>query len=333
MRNFKNCLLAAVASIAVTLPVQGSAQEFKWDLADEYAPTSLPGEMDALFAKIVEQRSGGKIKITPQFGGAIGFNSQQHLEMVRSGAVPLASTPIHFNGGVDPTLEVGALPFLVKSTKQARLMYEIAFPYYEKALRKQNQIPIAATPWDPSGFWAKKPIDSPEALKGLKIRVYDVNGQLTMKDAGANPVTMGWGEIVMALATNGISGVLTSAEGGVNAKFWQYLDNFTEVNYATPLNMIHMNLDTWNALSPELQQIIREAGAEVTEKAFSVLDERRQANYETMRKNNMTVTTTVNPALTTLLQNAAKTATDRWLKRMGPDGEKILAEFRKRTTE
>lgn len=330
MSALRTCLLAAVAATAFALPTQGMAQEFKWDLADEYAPSSLPGEMDTLFAKIVEEKSGGKIKITPQFGGAIGFNSQQHLEMVRSGAVPLASTPIHFNGGVDPILEVGALPFLVKSTAQARLMHEIAFPYYEKALREQNQVPIAATPWDPSGFWAKKPIDNVDALKGLKIRVYDVNGQLTMKDAGANPVTMGWGEIVMALATNGISGVLTSAEGGVNAEFWQYLDNFTEVNYATPVNMIHMNLDSWNALSPDLQKIVKEAGAEVTEKAFSVLDERRQANYVKMRDNKMTVTTTVDPELTALLEASSKTATDRWLKRMGPDGENILKEFRER---
>lgn len=329
---FRNVALATMLAAMVGTPPLGSAvaQDYRWDLANEYAASSLPGEGDQLFVQITEEKSNGQIKITPHFGGSIGFGSEEHFQMVQLGAIQLANTPIHFHGGVDPLLEIGSLPFVASTPERARILYEVTKPYYDEVLREHNQVRLAVTPWPPSGLWATKPITTVDDLKGWKLRVYDVNGQLTLKEAGANPVRLGWADIVPALSTGAISGILTSAEGGVNSEFWQYLDYFTEINYATPLSMIHMNLDVWNSLSEDLQQILREAGEAVTERSFAALEERRQQNYQTMRENGMTVITDPDPELLKHLEQSARPALERWLERIGPEGSRILAKFRER---
>ena len=47
------------------------------------------------------------------------------------------------------------------------------------------------------------------------------------------------------LASGGIDGVLTSVEGGTNAKFWEHLTHFSAINYSMSLNMTHLNKDAY----------------------------------------------------------------------------------------
>ncbi|MCC6304311.1 MAG: TRAP transporter substrate-binding protein [Rhodobacteraceae bacterium] len=284
--------------------------------------------MDKAFADLVAERSGGRIKITIHYGGAIGFKSREHLDMVGSGAVELADTPIHFHGGTNPLLEIGSLPFITATADDAYRLYGMLQDDYVEVLGKLNQVPIAAAPWTPVGFWSNMPFTKPEDLHGWTVRVYDINGQITLKEAGANPVTMAWTEVVPALTTHAIDGVLTSADAGANAEMWQYLKHYTEVGYGWQWNLIHMNLDTWNSLPPDLQEIVRDAGREVTERAFTDIKDKLTQSYDKLRANGVTVVTELDPALREFLLKAAKPAEDRWLERMGPAGAEILDAYR-----
>ena len=320
--------LSAVLLFSVMGPV--AAQEYRWDLPNEYAATSMPGEADALFAKIIKERSGGRIVVTVHPGGALGFKSEGHFDMVADGAIPLANTPPHHVAGYEPVLGIGSLPFLAKTPEEAKTLYEVSKPYYDKALRKHNQVLIAAVPWPPSGFWANRPITKVADIKGWKLRVYDVNGQLTLKEAGAAPIQLSWADIIPALSAGSISGVLTSAEGGVTSNFWDHQSHFNEINYAVPLSMIHMNLDVWNSLPPDLQEAVTETGEIVTADSFAKLATRRANNYKKMRAKGMTVVTEVEPELIALLQKGGEVPMNRWLGKMGADGQALLDEFFKR---
>ena len=73
------------------------------------------------------------------------------------------------------------------------------------------------------------------------------------------PLSMPWGEVYASLRTGMIDSVLTSSESAKNGKFWEVLNNFKPINYAYPLNMIIINLDYWNALTPEQQEAMLKA--------------------------------------------------------------------------
>ena len=86
-----------------------------------------------------------------------------------------------------------------------------------------------------------KPLDSMDAIKNVRIRTYDANGTITLRNAGAAPIQLSWADTVPQLTTGGIDGVLTSADGGAAAQLWEHQSHFTEVNYASPLQIVHMN--------------------------------------------------------------------------------------------
>jgi len=323
------CLAAAAALALGAAPA--AADVTKWDMANEYNATSNHGEGDTFFANLLKEKSRGQIEITLHFGASLGYKSKDQLDAVGDGAIPIADTYVGPLGGIDPMFLLPSLPFLAATTEEAATLFEVAKPYYEAIFAANNQKLLYASPWAPSGIWAKKPVDNIAALKNLKIRTYDPNGTITLQEAGAAPIQLSWADVVPQLGTGGIEAVLTSAEGGTNAKFWEHLSHFTEINYAMPLNMVHINLDVFNGLSPELQKAVLDAAAETSAHNWKGVDARNQSNYATMRENGMTVVTGVSPEYLKALNAAGQRALDEWLVKTGDKGRAIIAEYKKRT--
>jgi TRAP-type C4-dicarboxylate transport system substrate-binding protein len=318
------CLTLAFGAATV------SAKTYKWDMANEYAPTSIHCQNDQFFIKTLEEKSNGQIKITFHPGASLGYKSKDQFDAVTDGVLPIADTYVGPLRGIDPIFLLSSLPFLAKTIDEAKVLWDVSKPHYEKVLKDNNQILLYASPWPPSGIWAKRAIRSVPELENLKIRTYDPNGTITFKNIGAAPIQLSWSDVVPQLGTGGIESVLTSAEGGVSAKFWDLLSHFIEINYSSPLNMSHMNADVFNDLPPELQKAVMEAAAEANEFAWNAAKTRVEENYRDMRANKMTVVTDAPDNFKEALAEAGKPAVEDWLKKMGSEGEKILAEYRKR---
>ena len=307
------------------------AETYKWDMANEYAPTSIHSENDIFFIQTLEKLSGGRITIVHHPGAALGYKSKDQFDAVTDGALPIADTFVGPLRGIHPIFELSSIPFLAKTIEQAKVLWAVSVPYYEKVLKENDQILLYASPWPPSGLWAKKPIRSTDDLRNLKIRTYDPNGTITFKNAGAAPIQLSWSDVVPQLGTGGIHAVLTSAEGGVSSKFWDLLNHFTEINYSSPLNMVHMNATVFNKLPEDLKKAVREAADLANDYAWQVAYDRVQQNYTDMKAHGMTVVTDVPEDFLEKLAESGKPALDEWLKKMGSDGEKMLNEFRAKT--
>ena len=59
-------------------------------LANEYPPTSLPGEGDAFFAKAIAGRVAGRLIVEPQPDAKSGFKSREQLMAVAEGKLAVA---------------------------------------------------------------------------------------------------------------------------------------------------------------------------------------------------------------------------------------------------
>ena len=306
-----------------------SAGTIKWDMANEYPPKSIHGENDAYFSKLLKEKSGGKIEITHHYGASLGYKSKDQFDAVTDGALPIADTYVGPLRGINPIFLLSSLPFLARTIDDAKVLWEVSSSYYKDVLKKSNQVLLWVSPWPPSGIWAKKPIRTVADLKNLKMRTYDPNGTITFKNIGAAPIQLSWSDVVPQLGTGGIEAVLTSAEGGVSAKFWDLLSHFNEINYCSPLNMIHMNADVFNGLPDELKKAVMDTAAEANEHSWEAAKTRVAQNYKDMKAHKMTVVTDVPDQLKAKLAEAGRPAVDGWLKKMGPEGKKILAEYKK----
>ncbi|MCY4302063.1 MAG: TRAP transporter substrate-binding protein [Aestuariivita sp.] len=305
------------------------AQTVKWDMANEYQESSIHGQAQQVFTEAATAASGGSIEITNHFGGSIGYKSKEHFDAVADGALPIANTSMGQVAGIEPMFLLSSLPFLVGSADEARLLWETAKPAYDEVFARNNQILLYASPWPPAGIWAKKAVDSKEALKGLKIRAWDASGTKTLQGAGAAAIQMSWADVVPQLTTGGIDAVLTSAEGGTNAAFWdQGLTHFSAVNYSMSLNMTHVNKDAWDALTDEQRMALMSAAEAASEAAWGALDTRVAENYSEMQANGITVVEPVPADFLAALSEAGELVYADWLEKAGDAGQKILDEYR-----
>jgi TRAP-type C4-dicarboxylate transport system substrate-binding protein len=217
----------------------------KLDMATTYSGQNMHAETCREFAKRVNEALKDQVFITVHEGGALGLKDEDRFTAVADGIVPIQSVLMGAAIGTSPIFGLSTSPFFVKDFKEARLLMEIARPYYEKEAKKHNQLILYTAPWPPSSIHANRPIIKYEDIKGLRIRTYDKNGTDVLKKAGANAVVMSWGDVYPALATKTIDSVLTSSQSAVAGKFWEVLTDTTRVNFAIPLNMININLNTF----------------------------------------------------------------------------------------
>jgi TRAP-type transport system periplasmic protein len=319
-------VMAGGVAIAATT---ASAQSYRWDLANEYPPGSIHAESANRFIEALRETSDGEIQVTAHHGGALGYNSLDHFDAVGDGAVELASSYVGPWAGIDPIFLLSSLPFLAPTIGDTRALYEAATPYYERVLDDANQVLLYATPWPPSGIWANKPVDSMEALRNLRIRTFDANGTITMREAGAAPIQLSWADTVPQLAAGAIDAVLTSADGGAAAQLWEHQSHFTEINYALPLQIVHINRDVFEGLSDELQEAVREAAAEAEEFGWELLGKRVEQNYEQMQGHGMTIVTDVPEDFMQALSEAAQAAVQDWRTRFD-EADELLEDYEAR---
>jgi len=324
----KSCVMTAAAVLAFS--TAASAATVKWDMANEYQESSIHGQGQKVFSDTLMKESGGSVVVTNHFGGSIGYKSKEHFDAVGDGALPIANTSMGQVAGIEPIFLLSSLPFLVGSADDAKLLWEVAKPHYEAVFAKHNQVLLYASPWPPAGIWSKKPVLSSSNLSGLKIRAWDASGTRTLKTAGAAAVQMSWADVVPQLSSGGIEAVLTSAEGGVNAKFWEHLSHFNAINYSMSLNMTHVNKDAFDALSAEQKAAVMKAAEVAGDAAWAALAERVGQNYKDMRANGITVAETVPASFLGELNAAGDGVYDDWLSKVGDTGKAILDEYKSR---
>lgn len=310
---------------ASVVPIGASrAQGADWSMATEYPATSMSGEGLRLFAETVARESAGRITVQPSFDA--NLKSADMPAAVREGRVSAADAFAGGLGRLDALFLLSSLPFLAATNDDARRLYAAARAAYAKRLAQEGQILLFATPWPPSGLWAKKPIITPADLTGLAIRTYDATGARVFTAAGAVPSTLSFAETMPKLADGSIAAVLSSGDGGAGRRLWDHLRHFTEINYAVPLSLATLNAGQYAALPPELHAAVDRAAAATEIRQWQLLETRLAENYARMAANGVTITKTdaVTSDLRTLLARSAGDAIDAWKAQVGPEHAGLL---------
>lgn len=322
-------LTRTALALAFTLSIGHAANSETWDLPTEQAESSLTGIADLAFAKAVAEKTGGAIEIKPHFGGSLGYKSADQYDAVGNGSLFIADTYTGPLVGFNAIWQVSALPFLTASIDDAKRLYEASRDTYNQILENDGQVLLYTIPWTPSGIWARNPIAEEKDIEGLKLRVFDPTGESTFRAAGASPVILSFTDVVPQLTTGGIDAVLTSAEGGFQNKFPDLLKNFTSINYAAPLSIIHVNKEKWESLSEETRKQIRDAAAETEAMIWSLAVDREQEIFAKMREQGVNIVETPSEGLQDRLREAAAAAIEAWKEKTGEKGGSILAAYGK----
>lgn len=325
MRFDRRVILGGLAaSLLLSTPLQ--AQPVQWSMATEYPASAIPGEGLRSFAENIAKESGGRIVVTPSFDAAAGVKSADMVAAVRDGKLTAGDAFAGAMGKADPLFLLSSLPFLAATNEDARKLYDRAKPAYVKRLAAEKQRLLYATPWPPSGIWAKKPIVSPDDLKGLSIRTYDATSTKVLTDAGAAGVNLSFADTMPKLTDGSVVAVLSSGDGGAGRKLWDYLPHFTEITYAVPLSLATVNEAAYQALPADLRAAVDRAAVATEASQWRLLESRLTENYARMKANNVTITgnAQLSPALRALLAKSAGSAIAAWKTEAGPEAAALL---------
>jgi TRAP-type C4-dicarboxylate transport system substrate-binding protein len=300
-----------------------------WEMPTEYPASAIPGEGVATFAKLVNERSGGRLTITPSFDAAKGIKSAGMVAAVQEGKVAAGDAFAGALGAVHPLFGLSSLPFLATSIEDARRLADLARPAYAKVFAGYGQRILYTTPWPASGIWSKEPVTSASDLAGLSIRTYDATSTTVMGNAGAKAVNLSFADAMPKVKDGSVTAVLSSGDGGAGRNLWQFLPHFSEVNYALPISLATVNLTAYDALPADLRQVVDQAAAETEQRQWSAIRTRLHENYARMRANGVAIHAQLPADLTQRLETAGKAAVEDWRGKAGAEGAAILDAFAK----
>ncbi len=327
-----NAFVSRLASLAVGALFAAStsvvAQTIKWDMAESFPATSLSGQAAGDFARLVQEKSAGRIEINVHYSGSLGLGEKDILTAIEQGVVPLSSTILDKVLTTMPLASVQFIPFMAGSMKDGRAIWYAERPFIEANLGKLDQVLLFESFGLPVGMWSKKPVQDVTALKTLKLRTNNPNTTKTFQNAGASPTFLSWGDVPAALSTGVIDSVITSCESGVSARFYEQMKYYTRLDIEIGVFMVHMHKPTLDKLPPDLKRAVLEAAAEARARALIRTMARLDENTKTMKANGVIVVDALQPEFRGQLIKAGSFLMDDWKKKVGPDtSAKILAAF------
>lgn len=306
-----------------------SSQPVKWTANSAWPQDNYHSVGLQEFAEKVKQSTKGKVEISVQPGGALGYKGPELLKVVRDGLVPVSDILTTGVAGDEPIFGVVTLPFLIQSFEEGKILNDISRPYFDKvAEEKWQQKILYITPWPAAGLWSKGKVQSVAEMKGLKTRTYDKNGALVMGAVGGTPYPLPFSEVYSSLATGIIDSVLTSTPTAVDAKFWEVLKFYEPINVTMATNLVTVNLKAFNALDKETQDAMLKVGKEM-EAAMWAKVAKLDKEKEALCNEKGIVTVQPSKEYLNELSLITKNIREEWVKTAPPEAKEIVAKFQK----
>ena len=255
--------LLTVASMGLSIVATDvSAAQHNWRFANLYGRGTAFGALYEQLGKDINRLSHGEIKVQVLYSGE-GVGTSGLLGAAKSGMITMVAPFQSMHAGEFPAgiVEIGLPGGTADTDSLYSLFHEKGWDSILTKAYGEHGLVWLEPYIQPSVYvLTKKPINSIEDFKGLKIRAPGAYGKF-LRNLGASPVSLAWGEIYTSLAT----GVI---DGSIGSNMIDHRDgNHVEVaKYMYPLPLagaqvlpILVNQKAWNKLSAELKTAVMEA--------------------------------------------------------------------------
>jgi len=274
-RDFIGAIAGATAATALTAcgTESGSAQmgadcapakPIKWKMVTTW-PKNFPGLGTGAnnIAKLITEMSGGRIEVKVYGAGEL-VGAFEVFDTVSRGNAQLGHAGAYYwKGKIPAAAFFSAVPFgLTANEMNAWLYYGGGLELWEEAYKPFGLIPNpGGNSGTQMGGWFNKEINSLDDLKGLKMRIPGLGGEVLSR-AGGIPVTLPGGELFPALqsgaldATEWVGPYNDLAFGFYKTAKYYYTPGWHEPGTAMECMI---NEKAFNELPADLQSIVRNA--------------------------------------------------------------------------
>ena len=211
------------------------------------------------FEKYVEEKTNGELDVQIFPNELLGATAQA-VELCQTGAIDLVIAGLGTLEAFEDSYTVLNLPYIMDSTQHYReVMYDedIMGPIYEST-RESGFVGLT---WFDAGvrniYTTKKIINTPDDLKGLKIRVQTSPTNVKMLQAlGASPTPMSFGEVYTGLQQSVIDGAENNELALINNKHGEVAKHYSYNMHAMLPDLLIVNASLLDKLTDTQAQAI-----------------------------------------------------------------------------
>jgi tripartite ATP-independent transporter DctP family solute receptor len=259
-RTLLGAALAAVFGGTFALPAMAQT-EIKFGHVGE--PGSLFAASAEEFAKRANAKLGSKAKVVVYGSSQLG-GDKELLQKLKLGTVDMALPSTVMSSEAD-IFGVFEMPYLVKDRNHMkRIEKELFWSKIEPAAEKKGLKVIAV--WE-NGYRHitnnKKPINTPDDLQGIKLRVPEGKWRVKMFQAyGANPSPMKFSEVFTALQTGVMDGQENPFTQIYSAKFQEVQKYISLTGHVYTPAYVTVGAKKWEALPADVRKILEDTAKE-----------------------------------------------------------------------
>ena len=326
MIHLRSLLVSGLVGSAVLLSGQASAQvserTLRW--AQQNSMEHPQGLGAKKFADLVEQKSGGKIKVRVFPGGQLG-GDLQNVSALQGGTLDLMVLNAGLLVGIVKDFAVLDLPFLFNTAEEADAVVD--GPVGTKLFEKLPDKGLVGLGYFELGFRnvtnSKRPIVKAEDFQGIKLRVLQSPLFIDLFNTlGANTVAMPFPEVYTALEQRVIDGQENPVTVIFDTKFQEVQRYLSLTRHIYNAQSVIMGKKTWDKLSEEERKIVQASLNEAEayqrqvsrEKSLQVLDDLKKAGMQVNE---------VSPQEIARIREKIKPVVDKYAKEAG---EPLMAE-------
>ena len=210
--------------------------------------------------KKLEAATNGRLSIqmfpSMQLGG-----EKEMIEQAQVGALAIARISVGPMGPVVPEMNVFNLPFMFRD--DAHMEKVIDGPIGDELLKKLTELKanLIGLCWMNAGtrnvYNSKKPIQTVDDLKGLKIRM--MGNPLfvdTMNSLGGNGVSMSFDQLITAMQTGVVDGAENNYPTYESGQHYRYAKYYSKTGHLMIPEILVFSKKIWDELSKEDQALI-----------------------------------------------------------------------------
>jgi tripartite ATP-independent transporter DctP family solute receptor len=215
-------------------------------------------------AQKVYEKSDGHMRLDIYPSGQLG-SERENLEMLQIGSLAITKVSAAVMEGFAPSYRVFNLPYIFTSKEHSQQVFDGDIG--KEILLDGEKFWLRGLTFYDAGsrsFYTKdRPINHPDDLRGLKIRVMQSPSAVNMVRAlGGSPTPISWGELYTALQGGVVDGAENNPPSFFLSHHYEVCKYYSLNEHSTIPDVLLISTKIWNNLTPQEQQWLQEAADE-----------------------------------------------------------------------
>ncbi len=289
---FRTLLFAIPVVLLGFWSCSGGKSQKTLKLAHSLDPTHPVHKGMEFMAQKLEEKSGGQLTMTIYPSGQLG-SEQQCVELLQIGSLAITKVSAAVLESFTDNFQVLGLPYVFRSREHA--FHVLDGEIGKELLTSTEQFNIRGLCFYDAGarsfYTIDQPIETPDDLDGLKIRVMKSQTAMNMVHAmGGSPTPISWGELYTALQSGVVDGAENNPPSLFSSRHYEVCKYYSVNEHTRVPDVMIISTVVWNSLSDQEKEWLQEAADEsvIAERKF--WEESEKESFEKIRAAGVKVT-------------------------------------------